>query len=311
MNIDAASGIVNQVPVSDRTKWRLEVKLSLTSVMLPRWDLDQTFDKLAEYGFDAIELRVRDNPESDEAPSFWGRHLADVSPGNLLSKADAIREASERTGIRVIAFAPRATINDHDLIDLLFEGARKIDADRPPMIRIGAPPHDRTQPYLPQFGSAREGFSVVADRARAAGAKVLYEIHTGTIAVSCSRAIELLRDLDPNHIGAIFDVPNMIRVGIEDTRMGMELLGPYLAHCHIGNGVPVPDKANLSGPDDRQDYTWTFSELRKGVANIPEIIEDLKSVGYSGYISLEDFSPGDDDEKVCDQGAYLQRLIAL
>ena len=75
-----------------------------------------------------------------------------------------------------------------------------------------------------------------------------------------------------------------------DTRMGMELLGPYLAHCHIGNGVPVPDKADLSGPDDRQDYTWTFSELRKGVANIPEIIEDLKSVGYSGYISLEDFS---------------------
>lgn len=37
------------------------MKLSITSVMIPRWDLDQTFDKLTEYGYDAVELRVRDN----------------------------------------------------------------------------------------------------------------------------------------------------------------------------------------------------------------------------------------------------------
>ncbi len=27
----------------------------------------------------------------------------------------------------------------------------------------------------------------------------------------------------------------MIRVGLEDSKMGLELLGPYLAHVHIGN----------------------------------------------------------------------------
>ncbi len=287
------------------------MKLSVTSVMLPRWDIDQTFDKLADYGYEGIELRVRDSPEDPtEEPSFWGRHLADVSPSNLLDKVDVLRSASDRTGVKVIAFAPRALIGDDDLIDRLFEGARAIDPDHPPMIRIGAPRHDRALPYHPQFADAREGFAPLVDRAREGGVKVLYEIHTGTVAVSCSRTIELLRDLDPAHIGAIYDVPNMIRVGIEDTRMGIEILGPYLAHCHIGNGIPVPDKPETSGPDDRMDFTWTFADLRRGVANIPQIIQDLKDVNYSGYLSLEEFGPGDDDVKVREQGAYVQRLIA-
>lgn len=287
------------------------MKLAITSVMLPRWNLDETFDKLAEYGYEGIELRVRDNPDDTTAePSFWGRHVADVSPANVLARADEIRGASERSGVRVIAFAPRATIDDDELLDQLFEGAKAVDPDQPPMIRVGAPRHDRTQPYMPQFDAARQGYERVTEKARAAGVKVLYEIHVGTVAVSCSRTAELLRDLDPDHIGAIFDIPNQIRVGIEDTRMGVELLGPYLAHCHIGNGIPVPDKETLDGPDDRQDFSWTFTDLRRGVANIPQIVQDLKDVGYEGHISLEEFGPGDDDEKVSGQGAYLRRLIA-
>ena len=286
------------------------MKLSITSVMLPNWDLPQTFEKLSAYGYDGVELRVRDNPEDpDVEPSFWGRHLADVSPANIMDRAAELRAVAERTGIPIIAFAPRASVGDDTEIDHLFKAAHAIDADHPPMIRIGAPRHDRTQPYMPQFDAARAGYAKLVDRARVAGVKILYEIHVGTVAVSCSRAAELLRDLDPDHIGAIFDVPNMIRVGIEDTRMGLELLGPYLAHCHIGNGVPVADKQDLDVPMDRQDYTWTFADLRRGVANIPQIIQDLKDVGYSGHISLEEFGSGDDDEKVSGQGTYLRHLI--
>ncbi|HJP29383.1 MAG TPA: sugar phosphate isomerase/epimerase [Candidatus Latescibacteria bacterium] len=286
------------------------MKLAITSVMLPRWDLSQTFDKLAAYGYEGLELRVRDNPEDAGAePSFWGRHLADVSPTNILDRAAEIRAEVERSGIPVIALAPRASLGDDGLIDLLFEGAKAIDADNPPMIRIGAPRHDRTEPYMPQFDAARAGFEKVVDRALSAGVKALYEIHVGTVAVSCSRTAELMRGLDADHIGAIYDVPNMIRVGIEDTRMGLELLGPYLAHCHIGNGIPVADKQDLDGPTDRQDFSWAFADLRRGVADIPQIIQDLKDVGYSGYVSLEEFGTGDDDEKVAGQGAYLRHLM--
>lgn len=283
------------------------MKLSCTSVMLPRWTLDETFDRLGEYGYDGVELRCRYNPDDPNAePSYWGRHLSNVSPDNIVDKAEQIRAAVKRSGVRVVALAPNFIYDQTDIIVKLFKGALAIDPDHPPLIRIGAPRQDRHKPYLPQFTDARTGFAHLTELARHYGVKVIYEIHVGTVAVSASRTLELLRDLDPAHIGAIYDVPNMIRVGIEDTRMGIELLGPYLAHCHIGNAIPA---ATGRDADGKMQWQWQFSDLREGVADIPQVIADLKSVGYQGAISLEEFGPGADADKVKEQGAYLRMLF--
>ncbi len=283
------------------------MKLSCTSVMLPRWSLDETFDKLGEYGYDAVELRCRLNPDGpDEVPSFWGRHLSDVSPDNVVEKAKAIRAAGRRSGVRVAALAPNCLLDDLETVHKLFKGAVNIDPDNPPMVRIGASRHDRTQPYIPQFMAARSGYARLVEIAREYGVKVLYEIHVGTVAVSAARALDLLRDLDPDHIGAIYDVPNMLRVGIEDSRMGMELLGSYLAHCHMGNGIPVAGQRDAQGV---LPFQWAFRSLKEGIANVAQIVGDLNAVGFNGHISLEDFGPGEDDDKVRAQGAYLRELI--
>lgn len=283
------------------------MKLSLTSVMLPRWDLETTFAKLAAHGYEGIELRCRYNPEYPDAePSNWGRHLTDVSPDNIAAKAAQIRDLSQQTGVRVCALAPNFTCDQTEIIDKIFNGALAIDPDNPPLIRIGAQRHDRSRPYLPQFLDARTGFAHLVERARDCGVKIIYEIHVGTIAVSASRAIELLNNFDPNHIGAIFDVPNMIRVGLEDSKMGLELLGPYLAHVHIGNATPVQTQRDATGS---MHWQWDFCDLREGMADIPQIIQDLKDVGYQGYISLEEFGPGDDEKKISGEGAYLKELM--
>ena len=283
------------------------MKLCCTSVMLPRWTLGETFSKLAEYGYDAVELRCRFNPgEGDVEPSFWGRHLSDVSPDNVVEKADVIRAAVQSSGVHVDAVAPNCLLGDQETIWKLFNGVVAIDPENPPMVRIGAPGYDRMQPYMAQFLAARAGFANLVETAQEFGVKVLYEIHVGTVAVSAARAIELLRDLDSNHIGVIYDVPNMLRVGLEDSRMGMELLGPYLAHCHMGNGIPVAGERDDQGV---LPFQWAFRGLREGVANVAQIVGDLKAVGFNGYISLEDFGPGEDDDKVRDQGAYLRGLI--
>lgn len=283
------------------------MKLSLTSVMLPRWDLETTFAKLVAHGYEGIELRCRYNPEDPDAePSNWGRHLTDVSPDNIAAKAAQIRDLSQQTGVRVCALAPNFTCDQTEIIDKIFNGALAIDPDNPPLIRIGAQRHDRSRPYLPQFLDARTGFAHLVERARDCGVKIIYEIHVGTIAVSASRAIELLNNFDPNHIGAIFDVPNMIRVGLEDSKMGLELLGPYLAHVHIGNATPVQTQRDATGS---MHWQWDFCDLREGMADIPQIIQDLKDVGYQGYISLEEFGPGDDEKKISGEGAYLKELM--
>jgi len=283
------------------------MKLSLTSVMLPRWDLETTFKKLEKHGYEGIELRCRYNPEDPNAELFyWGRHLTDVSPDNILDKAAQIRDLSNLTGVRVCTLASNFTYDKIEIIEKIFKGARAIDSDNPPLIRVGAQSHDRQAPYIPQFLKARASFADLVEMARNYGVKIIYEIHVGTIAVSASRTIALLENLDPNHIGAIWDVPNMIRVGLEDSKMGLELLGPYLAHVHIGNATPVQTERDETGS---LQWEWNFSDLREGMADIPQIIQDLKDVGYRGYISLEEFGPGDDEEKISSQGNYLKSLI--
>jgi sugar phosphate isomerase/epimerase len=98
----------------------------------------------------------------------------------------------------------------------------------------------------------------------------------------------------------------MLRVGLEDSRMGMEILGPYLAHCHIGNGVPVVQEREADG---RVKWRWDFAGLREGVADIPQIVRDFAAVGYRGCLSLEEFGLGDDGEKLRREGAYLRQLL--
>ena len=211
--------------------------------MLPDWDLDESFDRLAAYGIEAVELRVRDNPPGDAAPSFWGRHVADVSPANVLDKVPAIRAAAARTGVRVCTLAPRLWPDKPEVVDAVLAGAHAIDPAAPPMVRLSPPSYNPASPYREQFAAVRRGIEELLPRTQELGIKLLYEIHVGTVAMSAGRAHALLDGLDPDAVGAIFDVPNMSRVALEDTRQSLDLLGPYLAYCHIGGSRPIAGAA--------------------------------------------------------------------
>lgn len=284
------------------------LRLCATSVMLPRWTLDETFDQLKAAGFDGIELRVRPAPaDPNETPSFWGRHVADVSPANVLNQVAAIRAAAARTGLRVVALSPRVDLADASGTDLLFRAAVAIDPLSPPMVRMDPPRYDRERPYAPQFAAVQRLFASAVIRARPYGIKILYEVHTGTVAMSATRAASLLAGLDPARIGAIYDIPNMTRVGLEDPRQGMDALGPYLAHCHIGGSRPA---CTPGAAGERDRWAWEFCSLQQGVADIPAILGDFHHLGYGGWLSLEDFSAGDDGAKLRDQGAWLRSLCS-
>ena len=274
--------------------------------MLPDWELEETFERVAGHGIAALELRVRDNPPGNPAPSYWGRHVADVSPANFLQKVPAIRAAAARTGVRVCALAPRLWVDDQDVVDAVLAGAHAIDPEAPPMVRLNPPGYDRGRPYAEQFAAVRAGIERLLPQARAAGVKLLYEIHVGTVAMSTGRAHALLDGLDSAHVGAIFDIPNMSRVALEDTRQGMELLGPYLAYCHIGGSRPVAGAPDAHG---QRQWSWDFCSLEEGIADIPQVIADLRAVGYAGYLSIEDFSARDADTRLGEGSAYLRRLL--
>ena len=48
-----------------------------------------------------------------------------------------------------------------------------------------------------------------------------------------------MQGLDPKHVGIIHDAGNMIIEGFENWRLGLEILGEYLAAVRAGQQTPV------------------------------------------------------------------------
>ena len=128
----------------------------------------------------------------------------------------------------------------------------------------------------------------------------------GNMIPSAGLAHRLISQFDPEIVGVIYDPGNMVHEGFENWRMGMELLGPYLHHVHAKNAVWERVETLEDGT-----ITWqcNHASVRKGVANWHEIMDDLKAVGYDGWISFEGFSADEPTWEKCRSNlAYLKAL---
>jgi sugar phosphate isomerase/epimerase len=81
----------------------------------------------------------------------------------------------------------------------------------------------------------------------------------------------------------IHDAGNMVYEGFEEYRMGLELLGPYLAHVHLKN-------AAWQRPSDGGVWQANWAPLADGVVDWQKLFAALRAVGYTGWLGIEDFS---------------------
>lgn len=110
-------------------------------------------------------------------------------------------------------------------------------------------------------------------------------------------AERLVHGLDPAAVGVIYDVGNLVVEGFEDPRVGLGVLGPYLAHVHLKN-------AAWRVVDGEWESYW--APLDAGIVDIRSFLQLLKSTGYAGWVSLEDLST----DRCCDETlAYNAHLL--
>jgi sugar phosphate isomerase/epimerase len=174
-------------------------------------------------------------------------------------------------------------------------------------VRVGTAGYDGKTPYDRVLAGTLKGWRAVAKLARRHGVKALLEIHMGTIVPSASAARRLAGAFDPREVGVIHDAGNMVYEGFENWQMGMEILGPYLAHVHVKNGSWA---IRAGDPDGNLRWRCDADSLRHGAVSWADVILALRRVGYDGWLSLEDFSAGATDEKLRDDVAYLRALLA-
>lgn len=279
------------------------MRYSVTTVSLPDLDVIETCALLRQLGYDGVEWRVRSTaPEAvGQGYSFWGAHKSDLSPANLAQRASELVQVMADHGLQFVAIASNLRADELEEIARLADGVACLGHVP---IRLGAPRrYERHIPYAVQYKETAVALERALDLLRPYHLPVLIEIHRGTIMVSASLAHRIASQFSPQELGVIYDLNNMAAEGFETFRIGLELLGPYLKHVHIGGHRPVCVGRRADGA---ADWAWQGCDLADGLMDIPLWMSDLLAVGYDGFISVEDFRVMDHAAKLGAQRDYLR-----
>ncbi|MCP3027794.1 sugar phosphate isomerase/epimerase [Halobacillus sp. A5] len=262
------------------------MKFSVFTVMTPDLKPKELLTSLKDLGYDGVEWRYHPIPDEvkNKNPSYWGNNLATITPGSTSEQLEELKAWTTENGLETFSVTPYLKCGDIEGTERVLQNAQKLGAD---VIRLGVPPYDRTSNYHDLYNQALRYLSECEPLCRQYGVKGLVETHHETIAPSASLAYRLVSSFNSDHIGVLYDPGNMVIEGHENYRMGMELLGPYLAHVHAKNAVWQPERNGSGGETVSWETRW--SPVPEGIVNWKEVLKDLKAVGYDGYIGMEDF----------------------
>jgi sugar phosphate isomerase/epimerase len=255
-------------------------KFSVFTVMLPDMMPAEAAVAMKAAGYDGVEWRVKEITDSvrEERPSFWGNNLCTFAPKQ--AEAERARQISEAAGLAVPGLGTYIEVGDITAVEQALAFAQTCDAN---MVRIGAGSWPNGQTYADSFAKAQAFLTDAQALAKQYRKKVVIEIHHRTIVPSASLAHRLVADFDPAYVGVIHDAGNMVHEGFENYLLGLQLLGPHLAHVHIKNGA-------WTQPAGGGVWQSGWSPLEDGVVNWAELLAALRAVGYEGWLGLEDFS---------------------
>lgn len=262
------------------------MKLSVFTVATPDLQPEELAKAAADAGIEGIEWRFKEIPEeaAGEKPSFWRHNRCSMDPNGTQEDWLKFQQAADKHGRRSLAVVPYLTCGDVEATEKVMQAAKLIGAS---FIRAGIPGYDRKRNYNELYDQAVRYLHEVQDLAAAYGVKAVVETHHLTIAPSAGLTHRLVSHFNPQHIGVLYDPGNMVHEGYENYRMGLELLGPYLAHVHVKNGgyrkTPAEDGTSAA-------WSGEWVPLDQGAVPWKQVIQDLQSVGYEGYYGIEDFS---------------------
>ncbi|MHB1296614.1 MAG: sugar phosphate isomerase/epimerase family protein [Anaerolineae bacterium] len=280
------------------------MKFAVFTVMMPEYCPAEAVALLAELGYDGVEWRVtRPNAQPDLPPAYWSNNRCTVDIATLDREADALSMLTRSAGLEMPSLGTYLGCQDLDDIERAMRAAAGMGC---PRLRVSPPRYDRAVGYGRLFAQALGGYVEVEELARKTGVQACIEIHMGNICSSPSLGARLVSYLDPRYIGVILDPGNMIYEGYEDWRMGMEVLGPYLAHVHLKNSQWL-----AVGQRDTGETDWRASAaaMDRGIIDMRQFMSDLRAVGYDGYCSFEDFSDsGTTEEKLKRNLEYIRTL---
>jgi len=252
------------------------MKLGVYSICLPDYKREDAARLVKAIGYTGIEWTVGYPDRVFESGEQWH-----VSLDELEQDAPRAKEVAQNHGLEIASLGTSSATDDVEKIERLMKAAQVMGA---PMLRIGSAGYDGSTHYNALAKKVIRDYETIQKMAADNGVKALIEIHGRTICCSPSGTLRILENLDPQHVGCIYDPGNMVTEGLENLRMGIEMLGPYVAHVHAKN--------MCWRHDETKGWYWDNASLAGGIADFELMFRALADYGYTGYINLEDFRGG-------------------
>ncbi|NLU53356.1 MAG: sugar phosphate isomerase/epimerase [Clostridiaceae bacterium] len=286
------------------------MKFGVFSVSMPEYGIEETAKVLKELGYDGVEFRVS-TPAPKEKPEdycferrYWSFNQSTLDIGNIGEESKKAKRICDNYGLEIYSLTTYLKPHEADRIENVLKASSSIGCKN---IRVFPPNYDETENYRTIFSRTIEELKIIEKLAAQYNVRVNIEIHMNTIIPSASAAYRLVSGFNPQNIGIIFDPGNMVHEGFENYKLGLELLGEYLAYVHVKNAAWVKKETTKNGSDIYQPVSVP---LTKGFANLEKLMAVLHELGYDGYISVEDFSNEEDTlTKLRNNLAYLKKLI--
>lgn len=254
---------------------------------------EETVEKLQKYGYDGIEWVINDNP-----------HLrGHFSLREFCEKTDYVRKITESHNLETVSLISYLSVQDQDIenIEKLFRAAEEVDCQQ---VRLLPPSYDGKTNYHQLYNQGLRGMEKVSKLAERYDLRVVFEVHGKTIMPSASLAYRWASNFDSERVRIIFDPGNMIQEGKESWKMGLEILGDYLAYVHCKN---VGYFRKQEGENFK--WYWKWVGLNEGMVDWEEMLRILRLQGYDGYLSNEDFREIPPPQKLKEDIDYLKTTV--
>ncbi len=275
------------------------MRFSVFTVMLPDLTPEESVTALAQAGYDGVEWRVTSNDPKrrSEAPSFWGNNLCTLEP--TPENAERARRLAQEAGLEVSNLGTYLEPHDLAAVERGMQFANRAGAKS---LRVNAERYNGD--YHAAFARSLEFYAEVEKLAKRYQIRALVETHQGLITPSASLAHRFVSHFDPAYVGVIYDPGNMVLEGFETYLMGLQVLGPYLAHVHLKN-------AAFTRPSEGGVWQPRWTPLEDGVVNFKEVLQSLLNLGYDGWLVIEDFSATRPSSQALTHNlAFVKNLLA-
>lgn len=248
------------------------IKFSGHTMGAPKCDIFEVIELFKSIGYDGIEVRVAADGQIDS------EKLTD-------EEARKIDAAARAKGMEFSCLTSyyQNFVKVEEREDVIRNLKRVIEIAallHCPLVRVYGGVEPFSQPgvwFNDVWSRTVDGIRRTAEYAAKFGVRICIETHIGSLTMSVRDTVRLIEDVNMANVGMLLDYAWVELAGVETGAEAIRKAARHIFHVHIKDWtlesrIPLKKKSCLMG---------------EGTVRWQEALEELKKVGYTGYVSDE------------------------